>query len=262
MDLGIKGKIAIVTGASKGMGLAIVNALVAEGVKVLLVARNAETLAATVDQIKKSGGEAAFVAGDVSNADLPQLVISKIQSAWNDSADILINNAGGPPVGSFLEHGADAWDSAIQINLLSAVRFSKAVAPQMKEKKWGRIISITSTIAKEPSAVMVLSATVRSGVSAFTKAISSELASFNVTANVICPGGVSTDRLTNLIKTRAERENRAYEDVLKESEASIPAQRFASPEEIASTVSYLVSQHGSYITGLSISVDGGLTKSF
>jgi 3-oxoacyl-[acyl-carrier protein] reductase len=262
MDLGIKGKIAIVTGASKGMGLAIVNALVAEGVKVLLVARDAEMLAATVDRIKKNDGEADFVAGDVSDPGLPENVINKIKSVWDASADILINNAGGPPVGSFLEHGAAAWDSAIQTNLLSVVRFSKAVAPQMKEKKWGRIISITSTIAKEPSAVMVLSATVRSGVSAFTKAISSELASFNVTANAILPGGVSTDRLTSLIRTRAERENRVYEEVLKESEASIPAQRFASPEEIANTVSYLVSQHGSYITGLSISVDGGLTKSF
>jgi 3-oxoacyl-[acyl-carrier protein] reductase len=132
----------------------------------------------------------------------------------------------------------------------------------MKENAWGRIVSITSTIAKEPSPAMVLSATLRSGVAAFTKAVSTELAPFNITVNVICPGGVLTDRLTNLVKERAGKENREFAELLKESQDGIPIKRFALPSEIAATVLFLVSEAGGYITGVSLSVDGGLMKSF
>ena len=145
---------------------------------------------------------------------------------------------------------------------MSVIRFSKAVTPHMKKNKWGRIVSITSSLAIEPSPVMVLSSTIRAGVSSFTKAISTELAADNITVNVICPGGVLTERLKSLIEDRTIRENRSYEEILNESQASIPANRFASSKEIADTILFLTSENGSYITGVSLAVDGGLLRSY
>lgn len=262
MKLGLNNKIAVVTGASKGMGKSIAQSLASEGVKVLLIARNIDLLKSEVNSLLELGYTAAYLQGDVSDLDLPNTVLEFIKNEWNTTPDILINNAGGPPPGSILNQSDQIWDCAIQINLLSVIRFTKAMLPYMKDKKWGRIVSITSTVAKEPSPSMVLSATLRAGVSAFTKAISSEFAADNITINVICPGGVLTDRLSSLLKQNAETTNRNYDDVLAESQNMIPAKRFASPDEIANTVTFLCSDAGSYITGTSIMVDGGLTKSY
>jgi 3-oxoacyl-[acyl-carrier protein] reductase len=165
-------------------------------------------------------------------------------------------------MGSFLEHDGAAWEAAIHINLLSVVRFCKAVTPDMKFKNWGRIISITSTVAKEPSPAMVLSATTRAGVSAFSKTLAIELAQSNISVNVICPGGVLTDRLVGLLQARAEREKRDYQEILLESQASIPAKRFAGPGEIADVILFLASERGGYVNGVSLSVDGALTKAY
>ncbi len=132
----------------------------------------------------------------------------------------------------------------------------------MKAKNWGRIVSITSTVAKEPSPAMVLSATTRAGVAAFSKALAIELAQLNISVNVICPGGVLTDRLVGLLQARAKREKRAYQDVLLESQGSIPAKRFAKPQEIADVILFLTSESGGYVNGVSLSVDGALTKTY
>jgi 3-oxoacyl-[acyl-carrier protein] reductase len=261
MNLGIQNRTAIVTGASKGMGLATARTLAAEGVRVLMVARTAALLEEAGAEVRAEGGVVETLAGDVADIALPVAAIQKCQKLWG-SVDILINNAGGPPMGSFLEHDDAAWSAVLQTNLLSVVRFSRAAAALMKAQRWGRIVSITSTVAKEPSPAMVLSATARAGVAAFTKAIAIELAPFNVSANVICPGGVLTDRLVDLLKVRATRENCAYEDLLKDSQASIPAGRFASPREVADLIVFLVSDRGGYVNGVSLSVDGALTKGF
>jgi 3-oxoacyl-[acyl-carrier protein] reductase len=261
MQLGIENKTAIVTGASKGIGLAVAKSLANEGTRVLLVARGSDALKSASETIARSGGKVATLEGDVTDSDLASSAVSKCVELWG-SVDILVNNAGGPPLGGFLEHDDCAWNSAVQTNLLSVVRFSKAVAPIMKERGWGRIISVGSTVSKEPSPAMVLSATVRAGVSSFTKAISIELAPFNVTANVICPGGVLTDRLESLIRSRSMHENRSYQELLNESRRMIPAGRFASANEISDVIAFLASERGSYITGVSVSVDGALTKSY
>lgn len=261
MEFGLKDKVAIVTGSSKGMGLAITQAYLNEGVKVMMVARNEKVLRTLTDDFRKGGGIVDFIAGDVGDPELANRVVNKTKELWG-RVDILINNAGGPPMGGFLEHSEAVWQTVIQTSLLSVIRFCQATAPIMIDNKWGRIISITSTAAKEPAAVMVLSSTARAGVGAFTKAISSELAPFNISANVICPGGVLTERLISLIHARAERENRNYEDLLTESQMSIPAKRFADPSEIANTILFLTSERGGYINGVSLAVDGGLLKSF
>jgi len=261
MNLGLADRVAIVTGSSKGIGLAITKAYLKIGVKVMMVSRDEVLLKSLTDEFRKSGYIVDFIAGDVTDLDLASRVINKTKKLWG-KIDVLINNAGGPPMGNFLEHNPVIWQSAIETNLLSVIRFSTAVAPIMIENKWGRIISISSTTAKEPSAVMVLSSTVRAAVGAYTKSISNELAQFNITVNVICPGGVLTERLQNLINIRAERENRLASDLLMESEESIPIKRFAKPDEIADTVLFLTSDKGSYITGISLAVDGGLLKTF
>jgi len=261
MNLEIQNRTAIVTGASKGMGLATVRSLAREGARVLMLARNSEALERAAEELRTQQCTVETLAGDVSDPGLADAAVAKCRDLWG-TVDILVNNAGGPPVGGFLEHDAAAWQSALQTNLLSVVRFCKAAAPLMKAQRWGRIVSITSTIAKEPSPAMVLSATARAGVAAFTKSIAAELAPFNISANVICPGGVLTDRLQGLLQARATREKREFGELLKESQASIPAGRFAAPEEIADLIVFLASERGGYVNGVHLSVDGGLTKSF
>ena len=261
MELELKNRIAIVTGASKGMGLATVKSLLAEGVKVMMVSRNGNQLERISSEYTNQGHEIDFLAGDVSDEKLASRVVHETLQKWG-SVDILINNAGGPPSGSFLDHKSSAWDLAIQTNLMSTIRFSTEVAPFMKKKKWGRIISITSTVGKEPSPAMVLSATTRAGVASFTKAISLELAEYNITANVILPGGVKTDRLKDLIEVSAQKENKSVQNLTKQIEQGIPAKRFAKPEEIAETIVFLASEKGAYINGISLAVDGSLLKSF
>lgn len=261
MNLDLKGRVAIVCGASKGMGFASAKALALHGAKVLMVARDPSALEAAAKAIATEGGVVEAYAGDVGNPELGQAAVDRCKAIWGP-VDILVNNAGGPPMGSFQEHDSKAWESAIQCNLLSVVRFCKAVAPDMKSRNWGRIISITSTVAKEPSPAMVLSATTRAGVSAFSKSLAIELAQFNISVNVICPGGVLTDRLVSLLQVRADREKRDYKDVLNESLASIPAKRFAEPEEIADVILFLASESGGYVNGVSLSVDGALTKAY
>jgi 3-oxoacyl-[acyl-carrier protein] reductase len=261
MNLGLEGRVAIVCGASKGIGFASAKGLALHGSKVLMVARDPIALDAAAKTIKAQGGVVAAFLGDVQDPDLPQLSVDRCKELWGP-VDILLNNAGGPPMGSFLEHDGAAWEASVQTNLLSVVRFCKAVAPDMKAKNWGRIISISSTVSKEPSPAMVLSSTTRAGVSAFSKTLAIELAQFNISVNVICPGGVLTERLVSLIQARADREKRDYQEVLMESLASIPAKRFAEPGEIADVILFLASNRGGYVNGVSLSVDGALTKAY
>ena len=253
-------KVAVVTGASKGIGLGIVKEFLSKNINVLMISRNKKRLIELKNELN-TDDNLEIIAGDVSDSKLPKIALDLVLKKWG-KLDILINNAGGPPPGSFLDHDDSTWDSALQTNLMSVIRFSREFVHVMKKNNWGRIISITSTVAKEPTPFMVLSATARAGVAAFSKAISNELAINNISVNIICPGGVLTDRLISLVKNRAKNEKREYEEVLKESEQSIPIKRFASVDEIAKVVRFLCSNEGGYVTGVQLSVDGGLTRSF
>ena len=254
-------KVAIVTGASKGIGKAIALGFAKEGYKVCIVSRNTKLLEQTAKEIRKeTNQEIIFVSADVSDLTAADNVLNTVIQKFK-KIDILVNNTGGPDAGFFLSHTDEAWMSAIQHNLMSVIRFTKAVVPYMKEQKHGRIINISSTVAKEPSAVMVLSATTRAGVSAFSKSISQELAPFNITVNTICPGGVLTQRLKSLVEEASIKANITYEEQLDRSLATIPMNRFAEPEEIANVACFLAGDKSSYLTGTSIMVDGALTKS-
>ena len=257
-----KNKIAIVCGASKGMGLAIVKKLASDGIKVLMIARTEEKLQRESEKINQEGGETVYLAGNLSDKDLPEQAITAVVKRWNDHPDILINNTGGPKPGKIRDFDDADWDTAYQLCLMSFVRFTRAVIPHMEKKKWGRIVNITSTVAKEPSSSMVLSASFRAGISALTKAISADLAPSNITINTICPGGVLTERLYSLIEEQSEKTNIPVNELIKENQKKIPIDRFADPDEIANVVQFLASEKSSYLTGTSIDVDGGLTKSY
>ena len=257
-----KNKIAIVCGASKGMGLAIVENLASNGINVMMIARTEEKLQLESKKINQNGGKTAYLAGDLSDKNLPEKTIDAVLEEWGEYPDILVNNTGGPKPGKIIDFEDEDWDFAYQLCLMSFVRFTKTVIPHMEKKKWGRIINITSTVAKEPSSSMVLSASFRAGISALTKAISSDLAPNNITINTICPGGVLTERLYSLIEQQSKKTNIPVDELIKENQKKIPIDRFADPAEIANVVEFLASEKSSYLTGTSIDVDGGLTKSY
>ena len=222
LNLNLKNKTVLITGASKGMGFEIAQAFSMQGAKVFLVSRNKEKLKLAVDKIIKKGGIASCLSGDVSNVKIHNKIFKACKKKFG-SINILINNAGGPPMGTLFEHNQNQWQKAIQTNMLSVVRFTKLVLKDMKKKQWGRIITITSTITKEPSPEMILSATSRGGLSAFNKAVCLEFAKFNITSNIISPGGVLTDRLKNLFKEKSKRISKKYSTVIKSAQNSIPA---------------------------------------
>ena len=165
-------------------------------------------------------------------------------------------------MGTISEMNENEWNKSIQTNLMSVVRLTKLVLTGMKKKKWGRIITITSTIAKEPTPEMILSATSRGGLGAFNKAICLEYAQYNITSNIIAPGGVFTERLKSLFLSKSRREKIKYNILLENAQRNIPTKRFAKPDEIAKVAIFLGSEHASYINGVILPVDGGLTRSY
>ena len=256
-----KNKVAIVTGGSEGIGFAVARALTKKGVKVLIVSRNKKKLQLAKKKLSSKDAKIDFYVGDVSKKETASKVINKCNKLWG-KADILINNAGGPPPGNLLNHKDVEWEKTLNTNLLSVVRFSRSVIPSMKKKKWGRIISISSTISKEPTPRMILSATSRAGVASFTKSLALEFAEFNITSNVISVGGVLTKRLEQLIIKQAKNKNQKFNDLFFNIKNSIPAKRFAKPDEIASYVLFLCSEESAYINGQNLIIDGGLTKGY
>lgn len=261
MKMELEGRVALVTGGSKGMGRATAAALAAEGCEICLLARNPGTLEEAAAAItEQTGREVLTVVGDVARAELAQETVDAVMARFA-RIDILVNNAGGPPMGSFLDHDEAAWNVALRTNFLSVVGFTQAVTPHMMANTWGRVINITSTLAKEPTGRMVLSASARAAVSAFSKSVSAEFAPHNITINTVCPGGVLTDRLVGLIEAGAASSKISYDEQLQASQSLIPMDRFAAPEEIADVIVFLASERGSYVTGVSLMVDGALTKS-
>lgn len=255
-----KRNVAIVTGASEGMGFSIARSLSLSGLKVLMISRSKKKLQKAVKKINLLGGDPSFLVGDVSNIKLPEKSIKKVKELGE--LCVLVNNTGGPKVGNILSLNEKDWNNAIENNLMSVIRFTKLAIPLMKKNKFGRIISISSSIVLEPTPDMLLSATSRAGISAFTKAIANQFAKFNITANVILPGGVMTQRLKKLVLQAAEREKKSYKSHLKFIEKSIPANRFASPDEIASLVAFLVSKEAGYMNGVNLNIDGSLIKGY
>ena len=258
MNLGIKGKWALVCGASKGLGLGCAEALVGEGVNVLIVARGAEVLQQAATQLvaacpDDSRASVLFVAADITTVEGRAAVF-----AVRKDFDIVITNAGGPPPGDFRNWDRDAWIKAIDANMLTPIELIKATVDGMALRGFGRIVNITSSAVKAPIDILGLSNGARSGLTGFVAGVSrSKLAAQGVTINNLLPGAFDTDRLKTTLKGAAEKSGQAIEAVMDARRKTIPAQRFGTPAEFGAICAFLCSTHAGYITGQNVLADGG-----
>ena len=260
MELGIKGKAALVAASSKGIGKATAFALADEGVNLSIFSRSEEEIERTASEIRtRFGVDVLASAADVTNKkQVDQVIENTVQTLGG--IDILINNAGGPPFGFFEDFESPDWQNALELNLLSGIYLAKKVVPVMKKQNWGRIVNITSIAVKQPIDGLILSNTSRAGLIGFSKTLSNELAGNNILVNNICPGRIYTDRIKALAEKRATQAGIEYEKAIEEMEKDIPLRRIGSPEELAALACFLASEKASYMTGTTIQVDGGLLR--
>jgi 3-oxoacyl-[acyl-carrier protein] reductase len=260
MDTELKNKTVLVTAASMGIGKAVAELFAEEGCRVAISSRSKENLLSAVKEIKEKYRVDAFW----SVCDLnKQKDIENSFTAVSEhfgTIDILVNNCGGPVPGLFQQLEEEDWNSAFEQVLMSTVRFSKLVLPGMMAKYWGRIINLTSISVKQPVDNLMLSNSLRAGVTGFTKSLSNEVAKFNITVNNVAPGMTLTSRLYELAVVEAKERGKSHEEVLVEMAKRIPLNRLARPEEIASVVVFLASKQAGYVTGTTIQVDGGYVK--
>lgn len=257
MDLGIQGRVALVAAASKGLGKVAAFALAREGVDICIAAREPAALEAAAEEIRRQAAVRVLaVPADVtSRHDLERLAQTTRQELG--PIDILVNNAGGPRPGLFAEMSDDDWLQAFNLNFMSAMRLSRMVLPSMRERRWGRIINITSIGVKQPMPNLVLSNGVRTGLVAMAKTLAAQVAEYNITVNNVCPGYTLTDRIRSLAASTAAQTGATSADVIAGWEASIPMRRLGKPEELAALITFLASEPAAYITGTTIQVDGG-----
>ena len=260
MDLGIKGRVALVSGASKGLGRAIALGLAREGAWLGLCARGREDLEATAAAIARETGTMVWTRPtDVSIPDEARAFVRGAAVHYG-TVDILVTNAGCPPSGSFLELTDGDWHTAVRLNFLSAVWMAREAVAYMRKQRWGRIINMTSAAVKQPIEGLMLSNAARAGLVGFAKTLANELAEDNVLVNNVCPSYSFTERVEKLSKELAAKWKVTPEDVIRGWEAKTPLGRLARPEEIANAVVFLASERASYITGTSIAVDGGFHR--
>lgn len=260
MDLGIKGKVALVAASSKGIGKAVALGLAEEGANLSIFSRSKDEIERTASEIKsRFPVEVVVSAADVANGKEVDGVIERTADRFG-KIHILINNAGGPPFGFFGDFGQQDWKDALELNLLSGVYLARKTVPFMKKQNWGRIVNITSIAVKQPIDGLILSNTARAGLTGFAKSLSNELAENNILVNNICPGRIYTDRIRALAEKRASQSGVEYEEAIREMENDIPLRRIGSPEELAALACFLASEKASYMTGTTIQVDGGLLR--
>jgi 3-oxoacyl-[acyl-carrier protein] reductase len=253
VDLGIKGKWAIVCAASKGLGYGCARSLAGEGVNLVINARTESTLKETAERIRKETGvEVIAVAGDITREQGRSAVL-----AAAPQVDILVNNAGGPPPGDFRNFTRDDWISAIDANMLTPIELIKATVDKMMERKFGRIVNITSSAVKAPIEILGLSNGARSGLTGFVAGLARNTVASNVTINNLLPGRFMTDRLRGNFAAEAKKKGVTAEEAAEGSRKAIPAKRFGDEMEFGQYCAYLCSQQASYVTGQNLLIDGG-----
>jgi 3-oxoacyl-[acyl-carrier protein] reductase len=256
MNLGLEGKVAMVAAASKGIGFATAKLLIEEGCRVSICGRTRETLDEATARL---GPNCRSYIVDVSAADQIEDWFDKTRVELG-LPQILVTNTGGPPAGSWQQMTDAQWQSGFDSTLLNIVRMVRLAAPLMADEKWGRIVHITSLVAKEPNVLLPISSTLRAGIMALTRLQSTELAHLGITVNGVLPGHTLTDRQRHLAEVRSKRDNISAEEALDRQGKEVPVGRLATPEEVASAIVYLCSTQAAYVTGESLLVDGGLTK--
>jgi len=261
MDLGLNGKVALVAASSKGLGRAVAETLAAEGCDLLVCARGKEALDEAASAIRAtSKRKVVALTADLSKQDDVARVAESAMREFG-RVDVLVTNGGGPPAGPFESHSAEAWHAAVRQTLDSVVELTRAVLPGMKERRWGRIVNITSIAVKQPVDNLILSNSVRAAVTGFARTLANEVASSGITVNNVMPGYTRTDRVTSLAAKNAELHGTTADEQIAMIEKQIPMGRLGDPREFAAMVAFLASEQASYITGASIAVDGGWIKS-
>jgi 3-oxoacyl-[acyl-carrier protein] reductase len=261
MDLGLRGRVAVVAAASKGLGRAAAQELVREGANVAICARTAKDLEQTASELRSpGGGEVFWQAVDVSDATSVSSFVAATQARFG-RVDICITNTGGPPSKLFESTTEQDWRTWIDQLLMSTVYFAKEVLPIMKKNAWGRFITITSYSVKQPVEGLLLSNSLRAGVTGLVRTLANEYGQFGITVNNVCPGYTRTVRLDDLAEMTATRTGTTQEQVFANWHKLIPAGRLGKPEEFAAVVAFLASERASYVNGVSLTVDGGTTRS-
>jgi 3-oxoacyl-[acyl-carrier protein] reductase len=256
MDLGLTGRVALVTAASKGMGKASAMGLAAEGAKIVMCARTESDLKSAAEEIRaKTKAEVLALPADVTKKDDVTALVDRAVKTFGQ-VDILVANAGGPPRGYFEDMTDEQWQGAFDVSLLSVVRLVRGVLPSMKARRWGRILTIQSVSVKQPIPELLLSNAVRPGVAGMMKTLAGQLGKDGITVNTVCPGKIMTDRFLSGQKVSGL----SREDYLARSVEDVPVRRIGTPEEFANVIVFLASERASYVTGVSVQVDGGLVR--
>lgn len=263
MDLGLRGRVAIVCASSDGLGKATAQSFVKEGTHVVVCGRDRRRLIAAAREIAMRGkgksAEVMPVAADLSRAkDIRKLVSSAVKEFGR--VDILVCNAGGPPVAPFAGLGDEQWQRGVDLTLFSAIRCIREALPHMQHRQWGRIITITSLTAKQPADDLVISSTIRPGILGLSKVLANQLATDGITVNCVAPGYFLTERQKEISASRARAKGVTEESYREEMAAGIPMKRYGRPAELADTIVFLASARAGYINGATISVDGGLIR--
>ena len=261
MDLGIKDRVALVAAASKGIGFAVARELAREGARVFICSRDQSRASEAAQRIHdETGASVAGIGADVTDDAATERFVSLAHERAG-SIDILVTNAGGPPASSFAEAQLETFRRAFELNALSAIRLAKLVLPGMRAQRWGRIVNITSVSVKQPIDGLLFSNTVRAALTGWAKTVSNEVAPDNVTVNSVAPGYTLTERQDELAKARSQTLGKSKEEIIASWATQGPMGRIGRPEEIAAAVAFLASERASYITGVTLQVDGGWVKS-
>ncbi|TAM79156.1 MAG: SDR family oxidoreductase [Acidobacteria bacterium] len=260
MDLGLKDRVAVVAASSQGLGKAVALGLAREGAKLAICSRVESKINQTAEEIRReTGADVLSRAVDVTVYEQVQRFIAETQQRFG-RVDICVTNSGGPPARPFCDTTVEDWQAAVNLNLMSTLYFVREVLPLMQKRKWGRLITVTSSAVKQPIDNLVLSNSIRSAVSGLVKSLSNEYAKDNILVTNVCPGYTLTARLDELSRRLAKAEGVAPDEIQQRWARQVPLGRLGSPEELANMVVFLASDRASYVTGVSIAIDGGFIK--